>query len=38
MRTTITKDELLDIGLRVYPHFTAYEGSMKKVLFAAIDF
>lgn len=26
MRTTITREELLDIGLKVFPHFNAYEG------------
>jgi len=26
MQLTITKDELLDIGMKVMPHFSAYEG------------
>lgn len=35
---TITKDELLDIGMKVMPHFNAYEGQLKNVLFSAINF
>lgn len=38
MRDSITREELLDIGLKVFPHFNAYEGQMKNILFAAIDF
>jgi len=38
MRETITREELLDIGLKVYPHYNPYEGQMKHILFAAIDF
>jgi hypothetical protein len=26
MRDSITREELLDIGLKVFPHFNAYEG------------
>jgi len=38
MRDSITREELLDIGLKVYPHFNPYEGQLKNVLFSAIDF
>lgn len=37
-KETITKDELLDIGMKVMPHFTSFEGQLKNVLFAAINF
>lgn len=37
-RTVISKSELLDIALRVIPHFSAYEGQLKNVLFSALDF
>jgi len=33
----ITKDELLDIGLKVIPHYSAYEGQLKNILFSAIE-
>lgn len=35
---TITKDQLLDVGLKFMPHLSAYEGQLKNVLFEAIDF
>lgn len=35
---SITRDELLDIGMKVMPHFNAYEGQLKNVLFSAINF
>lgn len=38
MRDSITREELLDIGLKVYPHFNPYEGQLKHVLFSALDF
>lgn len=37
-RESITRDELLDIGLKVIPHYTAYEGELKNVLFSSLDF
>jgi len=37
-KLTITKEELLDIGMKVMPHFTSYEGQLKNVLFNAIAF
>lgn len=38
MKDSITRDELLDIGLKVIPHYTAYEGDLKNVLFSGLDF
>lgn len=38
MQDSISKNELLDIGMKVMPHFSAYEGQLKNVLFSAIDF
>ena len=38
MQLTITKDELLDIGLKVMPHYSAYEGQLKNIFFSAIEF
>lgn len=37
-KDSITRDELLDIGLKVMPHFSSYEGQLKQAIFAAIDF
>jgi len=34
----ITKDELLDIGMKVIPHYSAYEGQLKNILFSAVEF
>lgn len=32
-RKSINRDELLDIALKVMPHFSAYEGQIKQVIF-----
>jgi hypothetical protein len=37
-KNSITKEELLDIGMKVMPHFTSFEGQLKNVLFSAIAF
>jgi len=34
----IQKDQLLDIGMKVMPHFSAYEGQLKNAFFEAINF
>ena len=36
--TSITKEELFDIGMKVMPHYSAYEGSMKTTLYNALSY
>lgn len=32
-RVSITREELLDIGLKVFPHTNLYQGQTKNILF-----
>lgn len=36
-RITITRDELLDIGLKIFPSLTTYDADLKNVIFGALD-